>query len=90
MPECWKYMVPKLTAAGVVALSCCLSYEKFWQYCGACGVKVLREGGETAMPAQILHVTNQGQSVRQRVKEGMKGRPVGLPDNPPRVRVGVT
>ena len=43
----------------------------------------LREGGEIAMPAQILHVTNQGQSVRQRVKEGMKGRPVGLPDNPP-------
>ena len=35
------------------------------------------------MPAQILHVTNQGQSVRQCVKEGMKGRPVGLPDNPP-------
>ena len=29
MPECWKYMVPKLTAAGVVALSCCLSYEQF-------------------------------------------------------------
>ena len=49
-------------------------------------------GGGTAMPAQMLHVTNQGQSVRQRVKEGMKGRPVGLPDNPPppRVRVGVT
>ena len=83
MPECWKYMVPKLTAAGVVALSCCLWYEQLWQYCGACGVKVLREGGKTAMPAQILHVTNQGQSVRQRVKEGMKGRPVGLPDNPP-------
>ena len=44
------------------------------------------------MPAQILHVTNQGQSVRQRLKEGMKGRPVGLLDDPPppRVRVGVT
>ena len=87
MPECWKYMVPKLTAAGVVAVSCCLSYEQFWQYCGPCGVKVLREGGETAMPAQILHVTNQGQSVRQRVKEEMKGRPVGLPDNPPPMSV---
>ena len=61
--ECWKHMVRKLTAAGVVALSCCLSYEQFWQYCGACGVKVVWEGGETAMPAQILHVTNQGQSV---------------------------
>ena len=89
MPECWKYMVPKLTAAGVVALSCFLSYEQFWQYCGACGVKFLREGGETAMPAQILHVTNQGHSVRQRVKEGMKGRPVGLPDNPPPCPCGV-
>ena len=31
MPECWKYMVAKLTAAGVVDLSCCLSYEQFWQ-----------------------------------------------------------
>ena len=30
MPECWKYMVAKLTAAGVVDLSCCLSYEQFW------------------------------------------------------------
>ena len=45
MAECWKYMVPKLTAAGLVALSCCLSYKQFWQYCGACGVKFLREGG---------------------------------------------
>ena len=35
------------------------------------------------MPAQARHVMNQGQSVRQRVKEGMKGQPVGLPDNPP-------
>ena len=51
MAECWKYMVPKVTAAGVVALSCCLSYEQFWQYCGASAVKVLREGGETGMPA---------------------------------------
>ena len=89
--DCWKYMAPKLTAAGVVALSCCLSYEEFWQQCGDCGVNVLREGGETGTPAQVLHVTNQGQSVRQRVKEGMKGRPVGLPDTPPPVvPVGVT
>ena len=43
------------------------------------------------MPAQVLHVTNQGHSVRQRVKEGMKGRPVGLLDTPPPfVRVGGT
>ena len=35
------------------------------------------------MPAQVLHVTNQGQSVRQRVKEGMKERPVGGLDTPP-------
>ena len=45
MAEYWKYMVPKLTAAGVVDLSCCLSYEQFWQRCGECRVKVLREGG---------------------------------------------
>ena len=83
MAECWKYMVPNLTAAGVADLSCCLSYEQFWQRCGDCRVKVLRQGGETGMPAQVLHLTNQGQSVRQRVKEGMKGRPVGLPDKPP-------
>ena len=91
MAECWKYMVPKLTAAGVVDLSCCLSYEHVWQHCGDCRVKVLREGGETGMPAQVLHVTNQGQSVRQRMKEGMKERPVGVPHTPPPlVRVGVT
>ena len=59
----------------------------FWQCCGDCRVKVLREGGETGMPAQVLHVTNQGQSVRRRVKEGMKGRPVGLPDTPPPLSV---
>ena len=35
------------------------------------------------MTTQVLHVTNQGQSVRQRVKEGMKERPVGLPNTPP-------
>ena len=91
MAERWKYMVPKLTAAWVVDLSCCLYYEQFWQRCGDYRVKVLREGGETGMPAEVLHVTNQGQSVRQRVKEGMKERPVGLPDTPPPlVRVGVT
>ena len=84
MAECWKYMVPKLTAVGVVDLSCCLSYEHFWQRCGECRVKVLREGGGGAgMLAQVLHVTNQGQSVRQRVKVGMKGRPVGVPDTTP-------
>ena len=83
MAECWKYMVPKLMAAGVVDLSCCLSYEQFWQRCDDCRVKVLQEGGETGMPAQVLHVTNQGHNVRQRVKEGMKGRPVELRDTPP-------
>ena len=35
------------------------------------------------MIAQVLHATNQGQSVGQRVKEGMKGRPASLPDTPP-------
>ena len=28
MPEWWKYMVAKLTAAGVVDLTCCPSREK--------------------------------------------------------------
>ena len=28
MPECWKYMVAKQTAAGVVDLPCCLSCEQ--------------------------------------------------------------
>ena len=41
------------------------------------------------MTAHVLHVTNQWQSVRQCVKEGMKGRNVGLPDTPPLVLVGV-
>ena len=76
-------MVAKLTAAGVVDLSSWLSYEQFCQQCGECKVKVLREGGETCMTSQVLHVTNQGQSVQKRVKEGMKGRPLGLANNPP-------
>ena len=46
-------------------------------------MKVLREGGVPGMTAQVLHVTNQGQTVRQCLKEGMKGRPLGLPDTPP-------
>ena len=50
-------------------------------------MKVLREGGEIGMPAQVLHMTNQGQSVRLRVKEGMKGRPVGLRGTPPPLSV---
>ena len=41
-------MVAKPTAAGVVDLSCCLSYEQIWQRCGVCKVKVLREGGKEA------------------------------------------
>ena len=41
------------------------------------------------MTAQVLHVTNQGQSVRQRVNEGMKGRTVSLAETPPLVPVGV-
>ena len=92
MAKCWKYMVPKLTATGVVDLSCCLSYEQPWQQCGECRVKVLREGGGTGMPAQVLHGTNRGQSLRRRMKKGMKGRPVGVPDTPPPplVRVRVT
>ena len=48
MPECWKHMVAKLTAARVVDLTCCLSYEQLWQQCGKCDVNVLREGGRHA------------------------------------------
>ena len=74
-------MVAKLTVRGVVDLTCCLSYE---QPCGKCNVKVLREGGGGAcMTAQGLHVTNQGQSVQKRVKEGMRGRTIGLANRPP-------
>ena len=84
MPQCWKYMVAKLMAAGEVDLSCCLSYEQLWQWCGECNMKVLRDGGgDTGMTAQVQHVTNQGQGVQKHVKEGMRGQPVGLANNPP-------
>ena len=58
MAEGWKHMVAKLMAAGAVDLTCCLSYEQSWQRCGKCDAKVLRDGGETSMAAQVLHVTN--------------------------------
>ena len=48
MPECWKYVVAKLTAARVVDLSLCVSYEQLWQRCGECNVMVIREGGGRA------------------------------------------
>ena len=35
------------------------------------------------MAPQVLHVTDQGQSVQKRVKEGMKGRSFGLACTPP-------
>ena len=35
------------------------------------------------MAAQVLHVTNQGQTVQRRIKEGMKGRSLGRPSNAP-------
>ena len=40
-------------------------------------------GGGAGIAAQLLHVTNQGQSVQKRIKEGMKGRSVGLVCEPP-------
>ena len=46
-------------------------------------MKVLREEGETGMTAQVLHVTDQGQSVQKGVKEGMRGRTVGVAKSPP-------
>ena len=72
----------KATGAGVVDLSCCLSYEQLWQRCGKSDVKVLLDWGKTGMAARVVHVTNQGQSVQKRVKEGMKGRSLGLKCNP--------
>ena len=35
------------------------------------------------MAAQVLHVTNQGQSLRVRTREGMRGRSLGRPSNAP-------
>ena len=35
------------------------------------------------MSAEVLHVTNQGQSVRVRMREGMRGRSLGRPSNAP-------
>ena len=35
------------------------------------------------MAAQVLHVTNQGQSVQVRMRGGMSGRSLGRPSNPP-------
>ena len=82
MPERWKHMVAKLTAAGVVDLTCGLSHEQSWQRCANCNVKVLREGGQTGMTTQVLHVTNQGQRVQNCVMEGMRGRTVGVARGP--------
>ena len=83
MAESWKHMVPKLVRAGVRSLSDCLSHEQWWQRCPVCDVKVHQAGGELGMPAQVLHVTNQGQSVRVRMREGMRGRSLGCPSNAP-------
>ena len=83
MPECWKHMVPKLVGAGVRPLSDCLSHEQWWQRCPVCDKKVLQAGGELAMAAQVLHVTNQGQSVRMRIREGRRGRLLGRTSNAP-------
>ena len=35
------------------------------------------------MTAQVMHVTNHGHNVQKRGKEGMRGRTVGLANNPP-------
>ena len=40
-------------------------------------------GRKTGMAAEVLHLTNEGQSVPKHVKEGMKGRLFGLACNPP-------
>ena len=51
MTTCWKHMVPKLAGAGVHRLFECMSDEQWWQRCPSCDKKVLRNGGEMAMPA---------------------------------------
>ena len=91
MAECWKHMVPKLVRAGVRSLSDYLSHEQWWQRCLACDKKIHQAGGELGMAAQVLHVTNEGQSVRVRIREGMRGRSLGRPSNappPPHVPLG--
>ena len=81
--ECWKRMVPKLVGAGVRSLSDTLSHEQWWQPCLVCDKQVLQAGGQLAMAAQVLHVTNQGQSVRIRIREGMRGRSLRRPSSAP-------
>ena len=76
--SCWKHMVPKLIGIGLLDLTMCLCNEQYWQRCSLCNVKVLRNGGETGLPAQVLHMTNQGHSVRRRIRDAMKGRTRGL------------
>ena len=66
----------------VLVLVLCLA-EQWWQRCPVCDNKVLQAGGEMAMAGQVLHVTNQGQSVRMRIREGMRGRSLGRPSNAP-------
>ena len=83
MAECWKHMVPKLVCAGVRSVSDCLCHEQWWQHCLVCDKKVFQAGGELAMAAQVLHGSNQGQSVRMRLREGMRGRSLGRPSNAP-------
>ena len=65
------------------SLSDCLCHEQCWQWCPVCDRKVLQDGGDLAMGAQVLHVFSQGQSVRVRTREGMRGRSLGRPSNTP-------
>ena len=72
-----------LVGAGVRSLSDCLSHAQWWQRCLVCDKKVLQAAGELAMAAQVLHVTNYRQSVRLRIREGMRGRSLGRPSSAP-------
>ena len=81
--ECWKHLVPKLVGAGIRSLSDCLSHWQWWQRCPVCDKKVLHGRGQMAMAAQVLHVTNQGQSVHKRIRDGIKGHSLGRPSNAP-------
>ena len=73
MPECWKYMVAKLTGARVVDLSCCLSYEQLWQRCGECNVRVLREGGGDGHDITGTACDESGAKCAKRCRRGNEG-----------------
>ena len=80
MAKCWMHMVGKRTAAWVVDLACCVHMSSRGNGVHSVMPRLYGTGGATP---HVLDVTNQGQCVPKRVKEGMKGRSFGLASNPP-------